>query len=291
MGYRKNPPRGYRSEEFPLPHEFTYNFGLHAENNAKDSTICTILRSSKAATGMEAIEVNPAHGSFAEDAGPLICNGSIVPKISLRLSAHITAAAANATTFPLKELLFNWAPMYGAFKDDWTASDIKTGVKISDIVEVLIDTTTNDDVTPLFTSAGSLVGTHPLSTVTDAEAFGDYNLTGTADMESVAFDKALYFDARSYYSISGKLAKVMPKINTVRVHAERAWHYYSNNFTNPIVKRGNPFTFCGILFHLPNCGSGDQIFDCGDVTDIEHLRITAHIRFDEWNQAFDQTPI
>ncbi len=277
--------------EYPLPHEFSYDFGLHAENNAKDSTIATILRTSKAAIAMEDKPVNPAHGSFAEDAGPLIFNSSIVPKISLRMSAHITGPAANATTYPLKQLLFNWAPIYGAFKDDWTASDIKTGVKISDIVEVLIDTSTNDDVTPLFASAGSLVGTQPLSTVTDSEAFGDYNLTTNADMEGVAFDKALYFDARSYYSNSAKLGKVMPKINTVRVHAERAWHYYSNNFTNPIVKRGNPFTFCGIMFHLPSCGADDQIFDCGDVTDIEHLRISMHIRFDEWNQAFDQTPI
>lgn len=293
MAYRKTPPRGYRMQEYPLPHEFLYNFDLGFDVAGKNSTICTLIKATKASTGVEGVEVNPRHGSFTEEASPTIHQDSIVPRLSINISARISEPARNQATFPLKEMIFKYAPIYTAFKDDLTAEDEKTGTKIESIIGLQKDAVTNLDAYPLFDGNDLLASDdHPLSNVNDAnEAFGDYALTGSATLENVVFNEGTYYDCRNYYTNGAKLAKVMPKINTVLLRSERPWHMYSNNFTNPTVKRGNPFTFCGILFFVPIAGAYGQVRDVGDVTNIEHIVIQMKVRFDEWNHSFDQTPI
>lgn len=292
MPSHKFPPRGYNQMQYPLPHIFDYHFEFGLASSSNNSSMATILRTSKAATGSENVEVNPAHTSFNEDAGPMVFNGSIVPRMNIQMTAWIPMAAQNAA-IPVKYLLFNWMPIYVAFKDSVTAEDTKTGVKIEDILELTKDTATNFDVTPLFTGTNNKTATsQPFSTVTDAEAFGDYNLTGDGILEAIAFDKALYYKAKRYYSNRGMLNRVAPRMNTAFVTHEKPWFFNSSNFTNPTVKRGNDYTFCGIIFHLPQANQDkEQLMDANDVTDIVHLQINARIQYDEWNPNFDQTAI
>ncbi len=224
-------PKGYTQKQYPLHHDFMYKFNLYLENTAKDATICTLIRSSLAATGSENVEVNPKNAALVEETGPTIFQDSIIPRMSLGIQAAMTIPGIE--TDKVRSLRFDWCPIYTAFLDDLEATDKVSGLQIEDILELQHDTT-NEDVYPL--NASKINGTQPLSTVTDAdEAFGDFGLTTNATLESVAFDKDVYFDAMKYYTNGAKLRKVAPKMHSARVSRDRPYRYFSNNFTHPTV--------------------------------------------------------
>ncbi len=246
----------------------------------------SFFRASEAATGVEAIEVNPANPAFAEDAGPLIHMNSIVPKLMVKFS--ITMAKAAIVTDAMRAIKVNYMPLYFSFLDTLEAEDTKTAVQIEDILEMQHDTT-NKDTYPLYSATDLNSGILPFSTVVATEVFGDYGLTTNINAESVSFDDELFWDAQQYYSNRGMLRKVTGGWKTAIVTRDRPFNYFSNNFTYPTVKRGNPYTYCGMLFHLPLGGDSEQFFDAADTTDIPHVVIRGRVRFNEWNPDFDQT--
>ncbi len=258
---------------------------LQAENEAKNSTIFTLLRTSEAALDVENVEVNPRHPNFAEDGGPLIHLGSIVPKISMRLSVSLTKGAIE--TDALRTVRFNWLPIYIAFLDSLDAEDSKLAIDIENILELQHDTG-NKDTYPLFSGTKLGVGSQPLSTVPVAEAFGDYGLSVSSVMESVAFASATYFDCKQYMTNRGMLNKVTGKYTSVMISRDKPYIYTSNNFTYPSVKRGNEYTFCGILVHCEQGSSGRQPFLSTDTSVIDHLLVQCDVRYDEWNSQFEQ---
>ena len=187
----------------------------------------------------------------------------------------------------MRSLVFNYMPVYSSFLDGLEAHDSKTGVQIEDILELQHDTI-NQDTYPLFANVKLTADNQPLASVLDTEAFGEYGLTTNAVLESVAFDKDLFYDAVSYYSNKEMLRATTGGLRKVTISRDRPFHYYSKNFTQPRVKRGHPYTYCGMLFHLPQAGDNEQLFDTGDVTAIDHLKITLNCRFDDWNVAYAQ---
>lgn len=286
MSNKKFPPKGYLANEHPLPHNFSYTFYLFGENEAENSVHIPIFRTSELAVNAEAIEVNPSNAAFGEDPGPTIHNGSIVPRVNVRIMAQLTKIAIS--TDAIRNLVFNWMPIYTGFLPSLEAEDARTAVQIEDILELQHDTT-NKDTYPTQSGVKLLnSGNQPLSTKPYAEAFADYGLGTSAILESTAFDKELFFDALQYYGNASMLKKVTGPMHRVNINQDRPYLYNSNNFTNPNVKRGNPYTYCGILFHLPQAGSAEQFFRAGDVTDINHLQVNVGVRFDEWNSNFDQ---
>ncbi len=287
---KKFPPKGYSQLQYPLPHNFKFGFSLSAEGPTKDSTILPLLRATEQAVGVSAIEVNPRNANFAEDTGCIIHMGSIVPRINLSFSMAMTKEAIE--TDKCRQLKVNWMPIYIAFEDSLIAKDDKTGVEVEDILELQHDAT-NKDTYPLYSTVDltGIVFSHAVSTVPFTEVFGDSGLGGNLIPESVAFDKELFYDALSYYTNSGMLSKVIGKMNTVILKRDKPFLYHSNNYTNPAVKRGNPYTFCGILFNCPQVLDGDQFFKAGDTTAVDHVHITGRVRFDEWNAEFDQSAI
>jgi len=214
--------------------------------------------------------------------------GSIVPRLNLSMIANMSKAGRE--TDKLKNLIFNWMPIYIAFLDDLEAEDSLTSTQIEDILELQHDVT-NEDTYPLFSGTDLVVGDAlDMSNVNDSnEAFGDYGLTTALTYESVAFDKLAFWANMRYKTNKGKLAKVCGQMRTVMIGHDTPYRYTSNNFTYPTVKRMNPYTFCGILIHLPYAGDGDQVFNANDVTSISHLSIQMQWNFSEWNQNFDQT--
>ncbi len=283
---RKFPPKGYRQMEYPLPHEFEYKFGLNIEDETKNTVVLPILRADESCLDAETINVNPTHLGFVEETGAACQMGSIVPKISMTINAFFTKLAF--TTHAIRQLVFQWAPIYTAFEESLTAEDTKTGIEIEDIVE--LDHQTGDkEVLPLFVADVKVGANHPLSTINKVETLSTVGLTTSALLESVAFSEDDYFDCKSYYTNGSMLNKVMPRLNTARVTYERNFHYHSNNFTNPTVKRMNPYTFCGLMVHLPQCSSTLQPILCGDITEHEAMYFHVKIKYDEWNPLFDQT--
>ncbi len=281
----KSPPKGYRASEYPLPHDFDYKFSLGLGAGTKDSTIITLLRTSEVCNAPDTIEVNPKNANFAEETGPLIQNDSIIPKLSVRMECRMSEKAFH--TDNIHYIKFHYMPLYCSFVDNYDAIDDKTGVKIEDIIEMQHDTT-NKDGYPKF--AGNKLpgagGSQPLSTINASEALADYGLTTTAVLEDVTFDEDLFFDALSYYTNGPMLKTVIGGYRTAFVNRDRKWQQFSNKFTMPKVKRGNPYTFCGILFHVP-LGSQQGLIS-GEYSDVEHLNFNIKVRYDEWNPGFDQ---
>jgi len=286
---RLRPPKGYRQTEYPLPHSFGQKFVLEAEDETKNSTYVTLFRATESAVDVENIEVNPRHASFAQDGGTAIHMGSIVPKVNLTIHASMTKLAIE--TDKMRSIRFTWMPVYISFLNTLEAEDDKTGVQVEDILELVHDVT-NKDTTPLFSTVNlSAIGSQPFSTVPYSEVFGDFNLSVDSILESVAFDEELFFDALQFNTNKGMLSKVIGPRRSVTVTRDRPYTYHSNNFTYPAVKRGNPYTYCGILFHLPQAGSANQFFEAADTTAIPHLNFGVNVRFNEWNPFFQQAAI
>ncbi len=281
------PPRGYRAEEYPLPHSHAFKFELEAEDETKNSTIIPLFRMTEAFASPETVEVNPGNTNFAEDPGSACCRGSIIPKVTLNFNAHIPKGGIE--TDKLRAIKFMWWPIYVAFKDMLDAADEKTATTLATILHLQSDAT-NKDVYPLYAGVniGSGLG---LSTIGYAEAFGDLGMDVSNAVESVAHTDESWWDAMQYFTNRGMLRKAVGPRRTVTVTRDRPYQYFSNNFTQPTVKRMNPYTFCGIAFHLPQGGDKSQFFEAADTTAISHLRIGGHVRFNEWNNAFDQSPV
>ncbi len=282
----KFPPKGYNALAHPLPHNFSYNFTLQAELTTKDATILTLFRASQAVNAAESIEVNPTNASFGEETGALCQMNSIVPKISFNMKFALTKGAIE--TDKMRTMQVKWMPIYTAFLDSLEAYDIKSNQQIEDIIEMQHDTT-NQDAYPLFSGVDLAVGTQPMATKNATEVFGDIGLSVDTKLESVAFDEDDFWDTLSYKTNASKLRKHIGKIHNVTVSRDRPYSYYSNNVTEGTVKRGNMYTFCGILIWVPQAGSTGQTFQAADTTAIDHLYCTATVRYDEWNPDFDQT--
>ncbi len=291
MTKHKTPPRGYRMLDYPLPHEFQYGGTFDFLDLSKDATMITILRSSETTTGVEAVEVNPRHAAFAEETGPTIANGSIVPRISFTLRASLSQATTVDNEFGAVQ--FHMLPIYTAFLDSMEASDDKTGEDVEGILELATSATAAKRVQPLFSGTNLTNGlAQPVNTVLDTEVFGDYGLTTDLVLESVAFTQDDFYDAMQYYTNGGMLKKVSGSIKTWTLSRDRRAMYHSNNFTNPTVKRGNAWMFCGVL--LWTSIPGVHSFGIGtdfNGTDLDLVHFNLQIRFDEWNPNFDQTTV
>ncbi len=289
MPRHKFPPAGYRKMEHPLPHNFSYSASFDILDVAKDATMLTILRASEDATaGIEAVEVNPRHASFAEETGPTIAMGSIVPKISFTFRSSLSATMI--VDNPFASVQIHLMPVYTAFLSSLDAADSKTTEDIESIIRVAHDVTAKrvepENSTTNLTSGGG----QPFNTVLETEVFGDYGLTGDGVLESIAFDPEKYFDALSYFTNQAMLRKVTGHITTGTMTRDRNFTFHSNNFTSPIVKRGNEYTYCGVIVwtSIPGIFSHGNAGDFNG-TDLDKIHFNAQIRFDEWNPDFDQT--
>ncbi len=281
----KFPPRGYTEQQFPLPHRFSSSFGLGATSATKGGTSIPILRNSWESVNIEAVEVNPRHGNFAEETGMSCFTGSIVPKINFTMSCFIPEAAI-ATG--VRHINFKYMPIYFAFADSYDAFDEKTNVDVEAILEMSHDTT-QADATPIYAAKTFSPGNLPLNTITQTEVYGDWGLTTDVTYEGIALDEDLMFKAIQYYTNGSKLKMAMGQIRTAQVRQDRPFFFKSNNFTYPTVKRMNPFTYCGMHVWVPQANSTGQSLLDSEITDIEHLHFNYRCSFDEWNPNFDQT--
>ncbi len=298
MPFHKFPPKNYYLDEFPLPHQFSYRLHLAGENEVLNTTICTLARYNKGiSVTPDAVEVNPLHSSFGEETGPTCQPGSIVPRMHVDFTARIPNAAYNnlymgsAAADAIEELVFNWMPIYTAFTEPMDAVNEEDGLALSVILG--LETGSIDKVQPIYNGTDLLHavdGDHPLTTLNDAEAFGDWGLGTDMKMEGVAFDTDAFFDTLKYGTNSSMLKKIIGKWNTVRLKQGHAYHFSSSNYMFPSVKRMNTHTFCGILFHLPQADSSRQLFGIAETTaTIAQLKIDLNCHYDEWNPNFDQT--
>ncbi len=285
MGNFKPVPKGYLSAEHPLPHNFNQNFAFNLDSaTSKNATYVPLILNDEGLVNADTVNVNPEHGSFAESNTPYCYKNSIIPKINLTIRASMSKGSIE--TDKLRNIKFSWMPVYISFLNRLEAEDSKTAVQIEDILELQHETV-GKSCYPIWSGTNlddtSLIGIHANATT------ALMGLTTNANMETVAFNKELFFDALQYYTNAPMLKKVTGKMRSVTLSRDRHYVYHSNNFTHPMVKRINNYTFCGILIHAGLEGSNDQQFPIGDLTAIVHMTFRVHVRYDEWNSEFDQT--
>ncbi len=287
----EKPPRGYRTNDRGLNHHFVYDFTLDITDETKNSTIATLLRTSDDTVDPSTIEVNDRNANFAEDAGPLICADSIVQKMSCIKVMGLTELAYS--TDRLYNVKLMQSQIAGCFPEDWNPLDDRTSLKVEDICEVTYDAT-KQDVTPKFSGIDlpeGNSGAHPFSDVTDAEVFGDYNLTTSDNNESVAFDLDTYFSARKNYSNKGALKKVMPFIRSHRLNAAKEYgkSFSMTKFIPERCRYGREGLFLGDLIHLPIYTRPEQFTDSFTApTAGAHVFVKYIVNFTEFNTEFNQ---
>ncbi len=286
---RKFPPPGYRNDDHPLQHESGWHGSLNAEDETKNSTILTLFHMTEAAAAPENVEVNPTNTNFATDGGVACHRGSIIDNVKFHLKIAMTKNAIE--TDKLRVLKVKWFPIYISFLDNLTAEDEKLTTEVEDLLHLQHDTT-NKDTYPLYTAAKLVnAGNVGLSTIPFTELLADIGLDTAATLESVAFNENTFWKAMHYYSNGGMLRKSIGQMHSLTIRRDKEYEYFSRRVTQPKVKRMNPYTFCGIMLHLPQMASNEQFGHEGSTTNIDHIDFQATIQFDEWNTAFEQATI
>ncbi len=284
----ERPPPGYNTRDKPLPHLLKYNYTLNFFNDTNNSTILSYMRTSKATNDPSTIEVNPRNGAFAVDTGALICEDSIVQKISISKSFTLNEFAR--VTENIVAAKINTLKIMGVFEDSWTPKDEKTGLKVEDILEVTQDAT-NMDVTPKFTGTNlQFQDSHPVSNVTKTEVFSDLNLSVDLQPESVAFDSDTYFNAIKFYTNGGKLKSIAPSMKTIMLTNNKTWYStFERKFLPKHMRFGRRDLFFGELIHAPVYTDPEQPIDAFTVLgNSSQVYGSAIISFNEWNTEFDQ---
>ncbi len=283
------PPSGYKSTDAPLIHSQAQSFSLDGENILTDSTNVTLFHQTEACNAPENVEVNGTNDNYAIDIGSAIHRNSIIDKLKGRMRINLTKDAIE--TDKLQQLVMYYAPVYFSFLNSLDAEEERLAIDVENTLEMQ-HATDNKDAYPLFNGtklpdAGS-VG---LSTVGFAEAFGDIGLTTTAVLEGLdLIEIRSWFEQLRYFSNSGMLKRALPRWHRVVLTRNRPFATGIRGVSGK-VKRGNPYMFCGILFHLPPIGGVNQYHLARDSTDIPHVNVNMEWSYEEWNTAFEQAAI
>jgi len=280
----KQVPKGYLRAEHPLPHNLKFDFQMGMETGVPNqATYLPLIMNDEALVNADAVNANPRHASFAEADHSYCHHDSIIPKMMVSFKAKMTKGAI--VTDEVRHIVFNWMPVYTSFLNRLEAEDSKTAVQIEDILE-LTHETVGKSVVPTW-SGSNITGDNIELHATPTTAL--MGLTTNAIPESVIFDKDQFYDALQFMTNAPMLRKVIGRMHTVHLTRDRIYSFYSSNFTNPMVKRINDYTFCGILVQIPQAGTPDQMILAADTTAIDHVAFAAQVRYDEWNSEFDQT--
>ncbi len=267
--------------EFPLIHEFDFGFGLSLEDETKNSTIVPYQFQDNALVDYELIKTNPENADFATVAYPNVMAGSYVPWCLVNWMMFLTP-----TDVEVSMAKVNTMKIHTSMLNRLDAFDKKTGNDVETIIE-LEHETTDEQTGPLWANVKLF----------ESQGTYDYhanvpNLTGTQQPESVAFDKALYFQARQYYTNKEMLNKVTDRMKTWTltepiVPKGRSIITSTSKTIDPVNKFAQPYSFTGELFHVPQVGQKDQYHQASQTTAIEHVTVVGSVFFPEVNPDFN----
>ncbi len=285
------PPRGFRAEMYPLVHQFNYSMGLSLKTAAASSGYMTLVKNYKSVTDPATTLVNPHHANHDVETGAICAPMSIIDKLRLTLKFNLTEEAILAGA---ESAVCQWTPVFGSFKEKWDAADDSTTTTVKDILELLTDAT-EEDVTPLFNNTkhgvvGDSDGPHPVSTVNLVETFGILNMDTDLTSEGVTFNKKVFHDGLRYYSNKGALKAVIGSTRNVWLTRNRPMKtFYINKFVPRPIRRIMPYTYFGILIHVPLDSSPSQHYYSGAMgVNKPDIGIKGQIYYHEWNTEHEQ---
>ncbi len=264
---------------YPRPHDWNMSFYLQAEAETKNSTIIPIVMGDEGLGAPSAISTNPENAAFSTVAFENCMVDSRIDNVFTEITLSLTKGAIE--TDKIHSLRIAFMPMALAFPEVYDITDEVSTADIKTTLELQKETTdrqafplyANVKLTEKYAGSGTLSATVP-------------GLTTTQVIESVAFDHDIFYDAIKYLKISDKLRTVVGGLKWITLTKQRPYATIRIKMRSA-AKRMNPYTFMGVLIHLPIGDSQYQNFASGDTTVIDHVLVAAKTRFYEWNQEFD----
>ncbi len=106
------------------------------------------------------------------------------------------------------------------------------------------------------------------------------------NLEGHAFLVAQYYDGLQYLSNGPKLLKCQGGLKWMTLTKNRPVANIKIRL-RPKTKRMVPYSFFGLLVHVPRGGQQHQLVSAADTTNITHVYAKLTCRYNEWNQNFD----
>ncbi len=273
--------------KFDARHEFHLSF----ENYLRDSlitrlsTIVPIIMNDDALGDPMDFKAHPEHASWAEVPDPNCYPDSEVKSMKVTMDVIVPKALAAITS----SLKIQYGLISCAFPEDLDALDEKSGLSMKEVLELQKETT-DRQCYPLWSAVDMLSG----STLS-AKIPG---LTASQVIEGVNFSPEILSDQLRYGRIKGLIKKCMPiGFRTKFVRGRTVAGYSARitfNFVPSNAKFINPYTFLGLLIHVPQTetanqleGQHDQPILEGDVTaDTQKIIFMIHVQYNERNPEF-----
>ncbi len=284
-------PPGLKAMENPLKHKFRFSFGLSAGVANANTALIPLIKNYKSVTDVASTKVNPHNSAVDLETGAICAPMSIIQNLTLSMSFNALGAVP---TDDLKGIQFWWMPIFGSFAEKWDADDDGGGGKVAAILQLTVDAT-EQDITPITTNKLKVLGTsdtlHPVSTVNLPEAITHLNMTTDLVMEDCPFDATAFFNLLQYGTNKGALKACIGKIR----HGHVTWSggkrdtkqsYFIRKFVPSPVRRIVPYSFFGILIHVPLVTEHGQNYteETSLQTTLNHVGIKIHVNYDEWNE-------
>ncbi len=280
----KKTVRQMKTTWYARPHNFqnTWMHGLET-GVTNSATMYPLIMYDEGLGTPSDYEANPEHASFVEAGEPNCYPESRIDNVYMNLRFSLTKAALE--TDNLHAIKCGFMMIHTAFAEDLTAEDELSGLDIKEILE--LDSETVDRQTyPLWNDVNlteSIVNLADLPTNVPS-------LLGDQQIEGIAFQTSVYYDALNYYTNSGKLKKVQSGLKWFTLTRNKPYREFKL-FIHPKNKFMNPYSFMGCLINVPPIGTFDQLPIAADTTNVNHVRVDMITRFLEWHGQFNMKRI
>lgn len=266
-----------KNKEYPLPHDLSSQFQVNIDATAF-TTHFPIMNYDEAIIP-SAIITNPENASFVEIDDPNIAEGSKVFNIQATMRVSLTKHFA--TTDNLTAIRFAFMTHHGAF-EDFDANDELSSATVGDILE-LTKETTDRQTFPIWDGAGQ--DTTTKFTGSNVLGSNQQGLLTPFTHETTTFDPDLYYDAINHFTNAKMIQKVSDGLRWITLTRDNPTRLFKFRITSN-VKASNPFSYFGLMLHVPNAGTKYQLPTAGDTTSVNHLMVEMRARYLEWNSGF-----
>jgi len=282
--------------EHPLKHRFDYSFGLSGATTTQNSAWVSLVTASNDATQANAktVLVSPHNASQDIETGPLCTKHSIVQNIRLIIS--LNKSVVNNANNPFK---LSITPFFASFGEKYEVADDDTGVTVKSVMQLTKDDAA-ESVVPLTTNKlntdGNSDKSHPASTVNFAQTFADpWGMTTNLTMEDTPFNMETFQSLLQHGSpnIKGALKACLGRTRRFTFASgvkDSVRTVYIRKFVPRAIRRILPFTFFGLLFHMPVETDIDAYYhDTAVTASKNNIGVRCLVRYDEWNELHDNT--
>ncbi len=274
------PTKLMKTKWHPNPHDLKHSWTHGIESGVSDSsTIYPVIMYDEGLGAPSALKTNPENASFVQSNAPNVFVGSRIDNVISQFVFSLTKAALE--TDKIHALKVGVMPIFTAFINDYIAIDELTSLEIQDILELQTESTDRQGF-PLYNSV-KMDEAFANSSLLAATVPG---LAATQKLEAVTFQLDAYYDMLHFQTTSEKLRSVSGGMHWMTLTKDKPIRTWKMKLRSK-VKRANPFTFFGLLIHVPAVGSFEQIAQAGEVTDLQHLQVSTLNRYNEWNQEFN----